>query len=87
MVAFLYTKIFKPETPFKGGKEYFKTELKNMGPMTTDEKKVAAVLILMLLYLFTSKWTGFDMNFGFIVAPLLLGYRAFVWRKVKILEM
>lgn len=72
IVAFLYTKIFKPETPFKGGTEYFKTELKNMGPMSTDEKKVAAVLVLMLFYLFTSKWTGFNMNFGFIVAPLLL---------------
>lgn len=72
IVAFLYTKIFKLETPFKGGTEYFKTELKHMGPMSRDEKKVAAVLILMLFYLFTSKWTGFNMNFGFIVAPLLL---------------
>lgn len=51
---------------------YFKEQLAAMGKTSRLEKVNAAVLVLMILYVFTVTWTGFPLVVGFILCPLLL---------------
>jgi di/tricarboxylate transporter len=71
ILAFIITKVMKPEKPING-KEYFQAELKAMGPMTASDKKVLVVLLALLVYLFTNRWHGLDMFYGFLLAPIVL---------------
>ena len=70
ILAFIISKFMKPETPIDG-KAFFKAKLKELGPMTRDDKKVLIILCVLLVYLFTNRWTGFDMLYGFLLAPII----------------
>jgi len=61
----------RPEKPIDG-KAYFVERQKELGRLTVDEKKTLIVLIVFMLYLFTYRWHGLDMVYGFVLAPLLL---------------
>lgn len=71
LLAFLITKLMKPEQPING-KEYFKAQLRELGPMSRDDKKVLVVLLALLVYLFTNRWHKLDMFYGFLLAPIIL---------------
>ena len=70
IMAFLITKLMKPEKPING-KEYFKQQLKELGKMTTNDKKVLVILLVLLVYLLSNRWTGGNMLYGFLLAPII----------------
>ena len=68
IMAFLITKLMKPEKPING-KAYFQQQLKELGKMTTNDKKVLVILLVLLVYLLSNRWTGWNMLYGFLLAP------------------
>lgn len=66
--------LFKPskKDAAANDKQYFIERCQEMGPISADEKKSLAVIILMLLFMMTATWTGVDTSYGFIIFPLLL---------------
>lgn len=70
LMAFIISKLMKPERPING-KEYFKGQLKELGPMSKNDKKVLVVLLVLLAYLLSNRWTGWSMLYGFLLAPIV----------------
>ena len=70
LMAFLITLLMKPEKPING-KEYFKQQLKELGPMDKQDKKVLVILLVLLAYLLSNRWTGWSMLYGFLLAPII----------------
>lgn len=70
IMAFLITKLMKPEKPING-KKYFQDQLRELGKMSTNDKKVLAILLILLVYLLSNRWTGWNMLYGFLLAPIL----------------
>lgn len=68
---FVFIKLYKPEKVLKGGKEYFEAEYNKLGPVTTKEKKAIALTIILFAYILTQPLHGLDINWGFIVIPVL----------------
>ncbi len=71
IMGFIIIKICKPEKNIDG-KDYFVQRQTELGGLTADEKKTTVVLIAFMLYLFTYRWHGLEMVYGFVLAPLLL---------------
>ena len=63
--------MFKPEKEISG-KEYCKEKLAEMGPMSTQEKKAAFVLIIFLLFIFTRSLHSMSLEWGMALIPWLL---------------
>lgn len=73
LMAFIITKIMKPEQPING-KAYFQQQLKGLGKMDRNDKKVLVILTVLLVYLLLNRWIGkygFDMLYGFLLAPVI----------------
>lgn len=70
LVAFIIGKVMKPVEKIDG-KEYFSKKRIELGKMSIDEKKVLAILLILVLFLFTNQWHKIDMVYGFILAPLI----------------
>ena len=70
IMAFLITKLMKPEQPING-KKYFQEQLHELGKMSANDKKVLAILLILLLYLLSNRWTGWNMLYGFLLAPII----------------
>lgn len=70
IIAFIITKLMKPEKPING-KAYFQQQLKDLGKMTTNDKKVLVILLVLLAYLLSNRWTGWNMLYGFLLAPII----------------
>jgi len=64
-MAFVITKIFKPEKPIEG-KQYFKEQYKALGKFSFKEKKVSVMLILLVTLLATSSLHGIALGWIFI---------------------
>ena len=73
VMVFIASRLFKPDQPISG-KEYFTQKLKEQGPMTTDEKKTAAVIVFYFLFIITQKFHGFEVTWGMAVIPLLMAF-------------
>lgn len=71
LMAFVISIVFKPEQSI-GGRDIFIEKRMALGAMERDEKKTLAVLVAMVIYLFTVPWHGFDMVYGFIFGTVLL---------------
>ena len=69
-MPFIITKIMKPEEPIDG-KERFERQLAELGPLSKNDKKVLVVLLVLLAYLFSNRWTDWNMLYGFLLAPIL----------------
>ncbi len=69
IMAFIISKVMKPEQPISG-KAYFQNKLKELGPMDKNDKKVLVILVVLLLYLLSNRWTGWNMLYGFLLAPI-----------------
>ena len=65
IMAFVITKIFKPEKPIEG-KEFFKEQYKALGGFSFQEKKVSVILILLVVLLATSSLHGIALGWIFI---------------------
>lgn len=72
---FCIMKFYKPEEESKMDKDYIPNLLKEMGPMSKDEKFAAAVLIGMLILWCIPKVTGLDS-----VTVSIIGVLAFMFR-------
>lgn len=70
IMAFLITKLMKPEQPING-KKYFQEQLHELGKMSANDKKVLAILLILLIYLLSNRWTGWNMLYGFLLAPII----------------
>lgn len=70
IIAFIITKLMKPEKPING-KAYFQQQLKDLGKMTTNDKKVLVILLVLLVYLLSNRWTHWNMLYGFLLAPII----------------
>lgn len=71
----VFSKIYKPDKPISGV-EHFKNELAAMGPLQKGEKNAIIILALMVVYLVSTQWHGYDMAYGFAVAAILLFFPA-----------
>ncbi len=69
ILPFMYSKMFKAENI--NGEDYFRQQLKEMGPVSAEEKKMSVILILMILYMISTQWTKLDATYGFVGAVLL----------------
>lgn len=74
LAILLVVVLFKPskEALQKTNKSYFVDQYRNLGIMTSDEKKALVVVVAMLLFMMSTTFTGFDASYGFIIFPLLL---------------
>ena len=72
-LIFFLSKFFHTDrVQFEGGSEYFNQEYKKMGPLSKKEKKALIVVLLLMVYLFTSPIHGYPAAYGFMVAPFTL---------------
>lgn len=55
----------------KSAKEYFRAELDACGVLSTDEKKVAGLTVLLLVGLFTTSYHGVDIQWLFVFASAI----------------
>ena len=71
IIVFIFIKLYKPAKVLKGGQEYFEEECAKLGKMTGNEKKAIVLTVLLFAYIMLQPIHGLDMNFGFIVIPML----------------
>ena len=55
-----------------GNREVFERQLEELGKLLPHEKKLIAVLVSLVVFLFTYQFHHVDMVYGFIFAPMLL---------------
>ena len=67
----IFIKLYKPTRLLKGGQEYFEEEYAKLGPVTAKEKKAIILTILLFAYIFTQPLHKLDINWGFIIVPIL----------------
>lgn len=71
IIIYLLYRLYKPAKFLKGGALYFETEYAKQGKLTVKEKKAIFLTTLLFLYIFTQPWHKLDMNYGFIIIPML----------------
>lgn len=71
IIVFIFIKLYKPAKVLKGGQEYFETEYAKLGKVTASEKKAIILAVLLFAYIIGQPIHKLDMNFGFIVIPML----------------
>lgn len=67
----IFIKLYKPAKVLKGGQEYFEAEYAKLGPVTAKEKKAVVLTVLLFAYIFTQPLHQLDINWGFIIIPIL----------------
>lgn len=73
LFLFGLSKVYKTKNfQFKGGKEYFQTQYDALGPVSNNEKKACAVLVILFIYLILSPWHHIPAAYGFMILPYLL---------------
>ena len=73
MTWWVIQKVFPPEiTDIPGGDSYVKTKLKELGPVTADEKKSLAVFILVVTLWVTGSWTKIDTTIACLAGIIIL---------------
>ena len=71
VLCFIISKLMKPEVPI-AAKEVFIEKRKALGKMQKSEWKMLAILLCMIVFLFTNQWHGIDMVYGFIFGTALM---------------
>ncbi len=71
IVVYLFYRLYKPARFLKGGIQYFEAEYAKLGRLSTKEKKAIFLTVLLFLYIFTQPLHKLDMNYGFIIIPML----------------
>lgn len=56
----------------KFGKELFEGKYEALGKMSRKEKKAIVMIVLLLVYLFTTKFTGLPSAYGFMTIPVMM---------------
>ena len=76
LILWITSKWYKPDEGL-GEISYFENALAEMGTMTRREKVNLVIMLLVLIYIFTIKLHGLDINLGFAIIPWLV-YLPFV---------
>ena len=71
LAVFMAIKMFKPDQAIEG-KAVFAEKLKEMGKITTDEKKGIVIIAAYFLFIITSDWHKLSMEWGMALIPWLL---------------
>ena len=71
LLCFLISVILPKDEDFNG-KNYAKMKLAELGKISTHEKITAVVMVLFVLFLLTTTYTGLDITFGFLLVPIIL---------------
>lgn len=70
-ILWVTSKMYKPEEKL-GEITYFQEKLVAMGKITRREKVNLGVMILLLIYIFTVKIHGLELNWGYAIIPWLV---------------
>jgi len=70
-MIFVMTRSTK-KTADRGSKEYFIEQYNALGKITAEEKKAAIAVAIIMLYIITYQWHGYDSMLAFMIIPLLL---------------
>lgn len=60
------------ELDMKFGKELFEEKYEELGKISGKEKKAIVMIVLLLVYLFTTRFTGLPPAYGFMSIPFLM---------------
>lgn len=71
ILIMIFYKLYKPQKLLKGGEKFFNEEYAKLGPITPTEIKAIILTLLLFAYIFTYPLHGFDMNYAFIIVPIL----------------
>lgn len=71
LTAFGLALLCRPKSALPG-KAFFAEKLSALGRTTVDEKKIIAVLVGLLVYIFASSYIGLPILWGFMLAPIIL---------------
>lgn len=73
LFLFMLTRIYKTSNfNIAGGKEYFDSEYKKLGKLSSIEKKASVSLVFLLLFILTSSFHGLNTLYGFVAAVTYL---------------
>lgn len=71
LMLWIMSKWYKNDKPLSS-REYFQEKLKELGPITRNEKINSVVLILVIAFLLTNPFHGFEVAYGFMLIPYLV---------------
>lgn len=71
LILLIAAKWYKPKESLLGSKEYFQKKLNALGPIKREEKINCALLVLLIIWLLTTKIHGKSMDYGFMILPYL----------------
>ena len=71
LTCFLITVILPKDEEFNG-KDYAKMKLAEMGKITLQEKVLAVIMVLFVVFLLTTTYTGLNIVYGFLLVPIIL---------------
>ncbi|WP_242948691.1 SLC13 family permease [Caloramator quimbayensis] len=73
LTLIILMKIYKTkDMDVKFGKELFEEKYKELGKMSVKEKKSVVMIVLLLVYLFTTGFTKLPAAYGFMLIPFLM---------------
>ena len=64
-------KLYKPKVE-TNGKAYFEDAYQKLGPVSTAEKKCAAIAVVLVIFLLTGSLHKIDVSWGFVLLPWVL---------------
>lgn len=70
ILIFLVQLVFKQDVEFQG-KDYFTEQLKSMGKMSTEEKKLSVIFVCLVAFLMTYSLHHITMGWGFVIAAVI----------------
>ncbi len=73
LTLLILMKVYKTKKmDMKFGRELFNEKYKELGKMSSKEKKAVVMIVLLLVYLFTARFTGLPAAYGFMSIPFLM---------------
>lgn len=73
LTILILMKVYKTkEMRVKFGRELFDEKYEQLGKMNGKEKKAVVMIVILLVYLFTTRFTGLPAAYGFMMVPFLM---------------
>jgi len=70
---FILTKVFKTKNiKLEGAKAYFDEEYRKLGKISSEERKAAVILAVLMVYLVTTPFHKLPLAYGFMLMPYLM---------------
>lgn len=73
LTILIMMKVYKTkDLKLEVGKELFHEKYRELGPMSAKEKKGVVMIVILIVYLFTTRFTGLPAAYGFMAVPVLM---------------